>query len=298
MEIKEEPKAKIDCKQNLIRAIRFNADGQYALTCGSDRTVKLWRPTKLLQLKCYKGHSADVIDCQANHDSSQFISCSNDRSVIVWDVESGKISRRFRNLAPFTTICYGHEASTALAGSVDGTVRIYDLRALNAWEPIQSLTEATDSLTCCRVYKNLIFTTSLDKGLRTYDVRQGKLSIDTLHMPLNHVSVSQDAMMLLVCCVRGPTILVDRKEGKILNEFSGNENKLFKIESTFAMNDSYVVAGSEDSKVYIWDTVNKEPKLALRHSGVSPPVIQSISSDSLDFLLTSCSSFMYLWSLE
>lgn len=267
------------------------------MTCGSDRTIKLWRPSKLLELKCYKGHSADVIDCQVNKDSSQFISCSNDKSVIVWDVESGKILRRFRNLAPFNTITYGHESTTALAGSVDGTVRIYDLRALNAWEPIQSLTEASDSITCCKVNKHLIFTTSLDKSLRTYDIRQGKLSTDTMHMPLNCVSPSQDGAILLVSCLRGTILLIDRIEGKILNEFLGNENKLFKIESTFAMKDSYVAAGSEDGKVYIWDCLSKQPKLALKHSNVSPPIVQSISSDSLDYLLTACASHMFMWSL-
>lgn len=297
MDVKSEPVVRIDCKQGLIRSIRFNADGQYAMTCGSDRTIKLWRPSKLLQLKCYRGHSADVVDCQANKDSSQFISCSNDRSIIAWDVESGKINRRFRNLAPFNSVCYGHEATTALACSVDGTVRVYDLRALNAKDPIQSLTEASDSVTCCKVYKHFIFTTSLDKNLRTYDIRKGCMSVDTLHMSLNYISVGQDGRTLLVNCLRGPSILVDRVEGKILNQYGGNENKLFKIESTFVLSDSGIAAGSEDGKVYIWDTTSQTPKAAFQHNNVQPPVIQSISSDSLDYLLTSCSNFMFMWSL-
>lgn len=297
MEVKSEPVVRVDCKQGLIRSIRFNADGQYAMTCGSDRTIKLWRPSKLLQLKCYRGHSADVIDCQANIDSSQFISCSNDRSIIAWDVESGKINRRFRNLAPFNSVCYGHEATTALASSTDGTVRIYDLRAFNAHEPIQSLTKASDSVTCCKVYKHFILTTSLDKSLRTYDIRKGNLSVDTFHMSLNCVSISQDGGSLLVNCLRGPSLLVDRIEGKVLNQYEGNENKLFKIENTFVLSDSCVASGSEDGKVYIWDTTNEKPKLALQHVNIQPPVIQSISSDSLDFLLTSCSNFMFMWSL-
>lgn len=274
------------------------ADGQYATTCGSDRTIKLWRPIKCLELKCYKGHSADVIDCQANEDSSQFISCSYDRSVIVWDVETGKILRRFRNLVgPFNSVCYGRFNATVLAGSVDGTVRIYDLRALNAWDPIQSLTEASDSVTCCRTFDHMIFTTSLDKCLRSYDIRKGKLHQDKLSMSLNHLALNHDATTLLVTCLRGSPLLVDRDEASILKEYSGNESKLFKIESTFAMNDSCVVSGSEDGSVYIWDTINQTPKIALRHPKVNSPVIQTISSDSLDYLLTACSNYMFMWSL-
>lgn len=250
-----------------------------------------------MQLKSYKGHSSDVVDCQANQDSSQFISCSNDKSIIVWDVETGKILRRLRNLAPFTSVCYGYEAATAIAGSLDGTARIYDLRALNAWEPIQTLGEASDSITCCKVYEHLIFTASLDKGLRTYDLRNGTLSVDTLHMPLNHFSFSQDGALLLVSCLRGHSVLVDRSEAKILNQYEGNDNKLFKIESSFVLNDSCVAAGSEDGKVYIWPSTSREPKIALHHPNVSPPIIQSISSDSLEYLLTACGNFIFMWCL-
>lgn len=225
------------------------------------------------------------------------MSCSNDKSLIVWDVETGKLQRRFRNLAPFNSVCYGPESNTVLASSVDGTVRIYDNRAVNAWEPIQSLTEASDSVTCCKVANNLIFTTSLDKGLRTYDVRNGSLSIDTLHMPLNYVSVSQENGSLLVGCLRGNPLLVDRREAKIVGEFSGHENKLFKIESTFVLDDSSLASGSEDGRVYIWNLTSGEPKLALQHAGISPPIIQTISSDSLDYLLTGCGNFMFMWSL-
>lgn len=267
------------------------------MTCGSDRTIKLWRPNKSLELKCYKGHSSDVTDCQANGDSSQFLSCSNDKSIINWDVERGTILRRFRNLAPFNSICYGYEHNTALAASADGTVRIYDLRSVNAWEPIQSLTEAKESITCCKLYKHLIFTTSLDKGLRVYDVRNGSLTVDTMHVALNYISMSHDARSLLLSCVRANMVLVDRSDTKILNEYKGNENKLFKIESTFVMDNSCVASGSEDGRVYIWDVGESRPKMALQHSGVSLPVIQSISSDSLDYLLSSCGNFLYLWSL-
>lgn len=268
------------------------------MTCGSDRTVKLWRPSKLLQLKCYKGHSADVIDCQANRDSSQFLSCSLDKSIILWDVESGKILRRLRNLAPFNSVCYGGpESRSALASSVDGTVRIFDLRALNAWEPVQSLIDANDSVTSCKVYNHLIFTTSLDKSIRVYDLRNGSMTVHTIDIPINHISISANGGTYLVSCVRANALLIDKADATILNEYQGNENKLFKLESTFAMRDTCIAIGSEDRKVYIWDMIDSTPKLALEHLNVPHLVIQSISSDSLDYLLSACGSYMFLWQL-
>lgn len=48
---------KFDCNQGAIRAVRFNKDGNYCITCGADKNVKLWNPYKQLRLQTYSGHS-------------------------------------------------------------------------------------------------------------------------------------------------------------------------------------------------------------------------------------------------
>jgi mitogen-activated protein kinase organizer 1 len=53
--------AKIDCQQGAVRAVRFNKDGNYCVTCGNDKTVKLWNPYKKLKLQTYSGHSQEVL---------------------------------------------------------------------------------------------------------------------------------------------------------------------------------------------------------------------------------------------
>lgn len=53
--------AKIDCQQGAVRAVRFNKDGNYCITCGNDKTVKLWNPYKQLKLQTYSGHSQEVL---------------------------------------------------------------------------------------------------------------------------------------------------------------------------------------------------------------------------------------------
>lgn len=39
-----EVKKSFDCNQGAIRAVRYNVDGNYCLTCGSDRKIKLFNP--------------------------------------------------------------------------------------------------------------------------------------------------------------------------------------------------------------------------------------------------------------
>ena len=37
-------------------------DGNYCLTCGGDKTVKLWNPHTGLLVKTYVGHGQEVLD--------------------------------------------------------------------------------------------------------------------------------------------------------------------------------------------------------------------------------------------
>ena len=45
----------IDCLQGAVRAVRYNVDGDYILTCGSNKTVKLWNAktrVSILIIRC------------------------------------------------------------------------------------------------------------------------------------------------------------------------------------------------------------------------------------------------------
>ena len=45
--------------------ITLVGNGNYCLTCGSDKTVRLWNPHKGLRIKTYSGHGAEVLDADA-----------------------------------------------------------------------------------------------------------------------------------------------------------------------------------------------------------------------------------------
>ena len=82
--------------ESAVRAVRFNSDGEYCMTCGSDKTLKLWNPYKNVLLSTYSGHGYEVLDACSSQDNSQLASCSSDRTVVLWDVASGKIIRKYR----------------------------------------------------------------------------------------------------------------------------------------------------------------------------------------------------------
>lgn len=89
----------ITCNQGAVRAVRYNVDGSYALTCGSDKKLKLWNPLSGLLLKTYGGHGDEVTDAAGSCDSCHIVSGSLDKSIIYWDVTTGQPLRRLRSHA-------------------------------------------------------------------------------------------------------------------------------------------------------------------------------------------------------
>ena len=79
-----------------VRSVRFNQDGNYCMTCGTDKTMKLWNPYSGVLLKSYLGHGYEVLDAVASQDNSTICTCGGDRTVVVWDVATGKIVRKYR----------------------------------------------------------------------------------------------------------------------------------------------------------------------------------------------------------
>lgn len=168
----------IDCKQGAVRAVRFNVDGNYALTCGSDRKIKLWNPYSSLLLKTYGGHADDVLDACGSCDSSQIVSCSKDKSIILWDVSTGQSIRRYRgHSSGVSCVKFNEESSLIISGSMDNTLMIWDCKSRNT-DAVQVLREAKDCITCVKVTDHEIFAGSVDCCVRRYDVRKGEMQAD------------------------------------------------------------------------------------------------------------------------
>ena len=162
-----ELKKSFDCNQGAIRAVRYNVDGNYCLTCGSDRKIKLFNPKSGLMIKTYAGHGDEVTDVTGSCDSSFILSGSQDKSIIYWDVATGLPVRRLRtHAAGVTCVKFNEDSTVAISGSRDNTVQCFDIRS-RAQEPIQALRDAKDCITSLIVSDHTIISSSLDGKLFT-----------------------------------------------------------------------------------------------------------------------------------
>lgn len=153
-------------------------DGDYCLTCGANKSIKLWNPRKALLLKTYLGHRYEVKDARGSSDSSHIVSGGADRYINLWDVSTGKPIRTLQaHLADVNCVAFNENSSVMFSGSVDNLVKIWDCKSRSR-DAIQVLSEAKDSITLISVFTHEILVSSLDGKIRRYDLRKGQMICD------------------------------------------------------------------------------------------------------------------------
>ncbi|XP_064899864.1 WD repeat domain-containing protein 83, partial [Columba livia] len=280
------------------------ADGNYCLTCGADKTLKLWNPRTGVALKSYQGHGYEVLDAAGSPDNSALCSGSADRTVALWDVATGRVLRKFRGHAgKVNCVRFNEEATVIVSGSDDGSVRCWDGRSRRA-AALQVLPEARDGVTSVAVAPGDILAgvsaragpPSVDGRVRRYDLRAGQLLCDYIGSPVSSVCRSRDGQSVLAASLDSVLRLLDTQSGELLGGVPRHRSGSYRLDCALSARDAHVVAASEDGHVYLWDLL--EGSLSLRLP-VGPGVVASVSlHPEQPLLLAATRGQVQLWGPE
>lgn len=248
------PRLTLEGHTSGVLALAVTQNDRYLLSASQDKTLRLWNPHTGVHVKTYSGpHNYEVNDVIIGADNAKFISCGGDQQFFQWDVTTAQVIRKFvGHDRKVNALAFGPGQDVVLSASHDRSVRIWDLRSRDRGS-IQALTEAADSVLCVAAAGDEIATGSADGGLRRYDVRMGQLVIDQLLQPIGSVSFSKDRQCMLVSTLDHIIRLLDRETGSQLGCYKGHANERYKVQSTLDPSDAYVVSGSEDRRVCLWD---------------------------------------------
>ncbi|MEO8700600.1 MAG: protein kinase [Kofleriaceae bacterium] len=129
-----------------VAQIAVSADGSRIAAGLADRTVRIWDAASGKVLKVLRGHSDLVMDVQFSPDGTNLASASYDKTIRVWELAS----ERHRVLR-------GHQLSAdrlawrsnkqLVSGSRDGTLRVWDVPAMDLPTTAQIVEQLTTTTT-------------------------------------------------------------------------------------------------------------------------------------------------------
>lgn len=236
-----------------IHALAYSSNGRYVLSGGQDKAVHLWNPATKVRIQSYMRHSYEVLAIDVAGDDSKFVSVGGDRNVYVWDVGGGATICSFdAHALRINSACFNSDATVVASGSNDTTVKLWDCRSRD-YAPIQTLSEAKDSVTSVKIRGPQILTGSVDGRVRVYDIRTGTITADCVGEPVTCVNWSSDGNSFLVSSIDNYVRLFDIMTGELIQSFTGHASCQYRGTSAFFDNESSVASTSEDGKLYLWD---------------------------------------------
>ncbi|KAI3831366.1 hypothetical protein MKW92_053136 [Papaver armeniacum] len=217
--------------EGAVLAARFNSDGNYCLSCGKDRTIRLWNPDRGIPIKTYKAHGREVRDVHVTSDNSKLSSCGGDRQVYYWDVSTGRVIRKFRGHdSEVNAFKFDEYSTVVVSAGYDQSVRAWDCRshfiALN-----QFRLNSFEIINCLIVHIGLCITLVCLQVIDTFTDIVMSICLKKTEIIAGSVDGS----------VRTFDICVGRTSGELVQEYTGHTCKSFKMDCCLTNTDAHVV---------------------------------------------------------
>ena len=110
-----------------VNAITFSPNGQFVVSAGNDRTLRLWNLSGKSVVDAFKGHE-DVVTSVAFSPNGKFIvSGSRDNSLRLWDLYGNQIGEPLQGHESWVmAVAVSPDSDSILSSSNDRTIRLWD----------------------------------------------------------------------------------------------------------------------------------------------------------------------------
>ncbi|MDY7075908.1 MAG: NB-ARC domain-containing protein [Chloroflexota bacterium] len=243
------------------RAVRLGAvriQHQAAERLGADHRPYLqlrWRSgaEDVALLRTLKGHTLGVNAVAVTPDGTQAVSAASDKTLRVWDLETGATLRILKGHAdPVNAVAVTPDGAQAISASKDGTLKVWDLET---GQEICTLEGHTDEVKAVAVTPDgaWVVSASKDETLKVWGLETGQ-EIRTLegHTGMvGTVAVTPDGTRAISGSYDRTVKVWDLKSGQEICTLEGHNNMVTAIAVT--PDGKRVVSGSSDRTLKVWD---------------------------------------------
>ncbi|WVR04444.1 hypothetical protein IAU60_001447 [Kwoniella sp. DSM 27419] len=284
------------CHRTGINDITISPDSLYIATASDDATSAIHHlhPPPVQQgvssvstptpLRTLSTHTAPILSIAYSPKSNLLITGSFDESAIIWDVRRGKPLRVLPAHADaIWCVGWDGEGGMVLTASADGLIRLWDANSGQCLKTIDNDTNSPVSFACFTPSSYFLLSSTLSSTLRIYNIHTSKV-LKTLRAPNIYTSEKYPCPAVVFAA---PTVDPPIPNGQ--QATNGDENAMevdvsgaeFTVQSgtnppggKLDRPDAWIVSGSENGKLVIWDLQSKRVVQVLEGDlGHTSPVV-------------------------
>ncbi|XP_062988472.1 autophagy-related protein 16-1 isoform X2 [Elgaria multicarinata webbii] len=259
-----------DAHDGEVNAVQFSPGSRLLATGGMDRRVKLW---EVLGDKCelkasLSGSNAGITSIEFDSAGSYLLAASNDFASRIWTVDDHRLRHTLTgHSGKVLSAKFLLDNARIVSGSHDRTLKLWDLRSKVCIKTVFAGSSCND-LVCT---EQCVMSGHFDKKIRFWDIRTECVVREMeLLGRITALDLNPERTELLTCSRDDLLKIIDLRVNAIKQTFSAQG---FKCGSdwtrvVFSPDGNYVVAGSADGSLYIWNvlTGKVERVLSKHHS--------------------------------
>jgi len=253
-----------------VNAVEFDGKGDWLVSGGDDRRVLVWNVNKALAGRGYQQsmaaeHRSNIFCVGFDESTTRVYSGGNDEQVIVHNLETGQPMDYFLHEEPvYGLSVHPHQADIFTTACSDGRVLLFDMRLPPSTDSIMvaGYSHAFHAVQFNPVEPRLLVTANQKHGMGLWDVRRpGKCVLQYESTSSMHVRFNSAGTQIIGLRRRLPPILFNVESPVAVCEFDhpGYYNSCTMKSCCFGgPNDEFVLSGSDDFNLYMWQISDDE----------------------------------------
>lgn len=256
--------------------------GHLLASAGMDGVVKVWRAEgdgveRLKVARAYSGHQKGVRDASWRSDGRQVLTAGWDKSVLLWDVETGKVVGSFRGsggMMPYCVVYNPEEENEYMVGCSDKKALQLDVRDGNGIVQTYEHMGAVNSITFVDENRRFV-SSSDDKVIRVWDVGI-PICLKYISDPTMHscpVTVLHPNTKWISCQSMDNNVRVygvlDKFKLNTKKHFNGHLVAGYAAGLTYSPDGRFMASGDAMGRAFFWDWKSSRMIRTLQgHKGV------------------------------
>jgi len=250
-----------------VNSIDYDSSGSLLVSGGIDKFVKLWDTRAGQPTTTLSGPVQSVMSVRFSPNDNLVMGASNDHSIRLWATREGRVRHTLTgHVGKVFGGAFSQDNRRLVSGSHDRTLKIWDIEKGYCTNTVFCFSSCNDVV--FTTLTNMIATAHMDSTLRFWDIKSVTMvhDVQNLHTSkLTSVEASPDGQTVLTCSRDGTLKLCDLRTYAAVQTYKDPNFRvgLDWVKARFSSDGQYVVGGSSDGVVFIWDTSTGELRKSL-----------------------------------